>query len=82
MSDAVSFAELDGQYVELLPARTVLSMFSAQISAGDADSTTSGGANNGGGPSLSPVSMLGVAGMMNSGADGTSTDGDTGALSS
>ena len=27
MSDAQSFAELDGQQVELLPARTVLSMF-------------------------------------------------------
>jgi hypothetical protein len=25
----MSFAELDGQHVELLPARTVLSMFSA-----------------------------------------------------
>ncbi|MGH3981337.1 MAG: hypothetical protein ACRDST_01270 [Pseudonocardiaceae bacterium] len=30
MSDTVSFAELDGQHVELLPARTVLSMFSPQ----------------------------------------------------
>jgi hypothetical protein len=29
MSDTVNFAELDGQHVELLPARTVLSMFSA-----------------------------------------------------
>jgi hypothetical protein len=29
MSDTVSSAELDGQHVELLPARTVLSMFSA-----------------------------------------------------
>ncbi|MGH3966329.1 MAG: hypothetical protein ACRDRY_24315 [Pseudonocardiaceae bacterium] len=29
MSDIVSFAELDGQHVELLPARTVLSLFSA-----------------------------------------------------
>ncbi|MGH4010322.1 MAG: hypothetical protein ACRDTH_19545 [Pseudonocardiaceae bacterium] len=29
MSDALSFAEFDGQYVELLPARTVLSLFSA-----------------------------------------------------
>ena len=27
MSDALSFAEIDGQHVELLPARTVLSMF-------------------------------------------------------
>ncbi|MBV9139924.1 MAG: hypothetical protein JO115_03240 [Pseudonocardiales bacterium] len=29
MSDALSFVELDGQHVELLPARTVLSLFSA-----------------------------------------------------
>jgi hypothetical protein len=29
MSDTVSSTELDGQHVELLPARTVLSMFSA-----------------------------------------------------
>ncbi len=27
MSDTVNFAELDGQHVELLPARTVMSMF-------------------------------------------------------
>lgn len=27
MSDIVSFTERDGQYAELLPARTVLSMF-------------------------------------------------------
>ncbi|MDQ3761469.1 MAG: hypothetical protein M3460_07140 [Actinomycetota bacterium] len=29
MSDALSFAEIDGQHVELLPARTVMSMFAA-----------------------------------------------------
>ncbi|MGH3549194.1 MAG: hypothetical protein ACRDQU_14005 [Pseudonocardiaceae bacterium] len=29
MSDTVSPAELDGQHLELLPARTVLSLFSA-----------------------------------------------------
>jgi hypothetical protein len=28
MSDGLSFAEIDGQHVELLPARTVLSLFS------------------------------------------------------
>jgi hypothetical protein len=27
MSDALSFAEIDSQHVELLPARTVLSLF-------------------------------------------------------
>ncbi|MGH3754252.1 MAG: hypothetical protein ACRDRP_16465 [Pseudonocardiaceae bacterium] len=34
MSDALSFAEIDGQHVELLPARTVLSLFSAGGGAG------------------------------------------------
>jgi hypothetical protein len=34
MSDTVSFAELDRQHVELLPARTVLSMFNAQDGGG------------------------------------------------
>jgi hypothetical protein len=29
MTDALSFVEIDGQHVELLPARTVLSLFSA-----------------------------------------------------
>ena len=29
MSDTLSFAEIDGQHVELLPARTVLSLVSA-----------------------------------------------------
>jgi hypothetical protein len=29
MSDSVSFAEVDGQHVELLPARTVMSLFAA-----------------------------------------------------
>jgi hypothetical protein len=29
MSDALSFIEIDGHHVELLPARTVLSLFSA-----------------------------------------------------
>jgi hypothetical protein len=34
MSDAVGFVEIDGQHVELLPARTVLSLFSAGGSGG------------------------------------------------
>ncbi|MBV9160468.1 MAG: hypothetical protein JO309_03820 [Pseudonocardiales bacterium] len=46
MSDALSFAEIDGQHVELLPARTVLSMFSAGGSRGGGAGT--GGAGAGG----------------------------------
>jgi hypothetical protein len=34
MPDALSFAELEGQHVELLPARTVLSLFNTSSSAG------------------------------------------------
>jgi hypothetical protein len=40
MSDALSFADIDGQHVELLPARTVLSLFSLG-DPGDSDSGTS-----------------------------------------
>ncbi|MGH3852380.1 MAG: hypothetical protein ACRDR6_02545 [Pseudonocardiaceae bacterium] len=29
MSDALSFAEIEGQHVELLPARTVMTLFTA-----------------------------------------------------
>ncbi|MGH3844783.1 MAG: hypothetical protein ACRDS0_25585 [Pseudonocardiaceae bacterium] len=44
MSDAVSFAELDGQQVELLPERTVMSMFLLA----DGDTAGNGGAGTGG----------------------------------
>ncbi|MGH3773476.1 MAG: hypothetical protein ACRDRW_19140 [Pseudonocardiaceae bacterium] len=39
MSDALSFAELDGQQVELLPTRTVLSTFTHGTNGGDATGT-------------------------------------------
>jgi hypothetical protein len=42
MSDALSFAELDGQQVELLPARTVLSMFAQGTDGGHASNGTDG----------------------------------------
>jgi hypothetical protein len=44
MSDALSFVEIDGQHVELLPARTVLSMFST----GDGGHGTNGSDSTGG----------------------------------
>ena len=49
MSDSMSFAEIDGQQVELLPARTVLSLFSLDGGGDDivvedaCQSTTTGG---------------------------------------
>ncbi|MGH3754549.1 MAG: hypothetical protein ACRDRP_17985 [Pseudonocardiaceae bacterium] len=41
MSDALSFVEIDGQHVELLPARTVLSLFSVSGTSSGESSTTS-----------------------------------------
>ncbi|MFY9809380.1 MAG: hypothetical protein WCB57_11755 [Pseudonocardiaceae bacterium] len=35
MSDALSFGEIDGQHAELLPARTVLSLFGMGGQGGD-----------------------------------------------
>lgn len=73
MSDAMSFAELDGQHVELLAARTVLSMFSAA-----ADAATSPG---GFGPdqfARGVVDFL-MAGSSIPGADGSSNGGGNGA---
>ncbi len=40
MSAVLSFAEIDGQHVELLPARTVLSLFSAGGGCGCTPSAT------------------------------------------
>ena len=40
MSDTLNFAQLDGQHVELLPARTVMSLFSVD---GDPGTPGSGG---------------------------------------
>src|SRR6185312_14872281 len=46
MSDALSFGEIDAQQVELLPARTVLSLFSM---GGDAGRGGNGGVGGAGG---------------------------------
>jgi len=57
MSDALNFAEIDGQHVELLPARTVMSMFTAGSTTGGAG----GGARGGLGivASVIPITVLG-----------------------
>jgi hypothetical protein len=47
MSDALSFVEIDGQHVELLPARTVLSLFSVGAPRSDTGSTASGSTASG-----------------------------------
>ncbi|MEO7195755.1 MAG: hypothetical protein ABIZ05_13220 [Pseudonocardiaceae bacterium] len=53
MSEVLSFAEVDGQHVELLPARTVMSLFSAGCSS-------CGGEHNQGGNGGSARGGLGV----------------------
>jgi hypothetical protein len=50
MSDALSFTEIEGQHVELLPARTVLSMISLEVPrGGDAGNGGQGGKGGVGG---------------------------------
>lgn len=75
MSDTVSFVELDGQHVELLPARTVLSTFSAS------DAGTTPGL---GGPDQLAQGVMDflITGGSNSGADGSGNDGNGGASDS
>lgn len=53
MSDAITSAEMYGQYVELLPARTVLSLFSL-------DSVGANGAN---GSNSSGTPQINIAGV-------------------
>jgi hypothetical protein len=62
MSDAVSFIEIDGQHVELLPARTVMSVFSlGKGGGGDGGAGGAGGAAQGG-VGVNVLSGLGVLG--------------------
>ena len=49
MSDALSFAEIDRQHVDLLPARTVLSLFGMGGEKGKGNCNVGNGSFNGGG---------------------------------
>jgi uncharacterized membrane protein len=75
MYDTVSVAELDREYVELLPPRTVLSTVSPQIPIGNAsgdgigDSTVSGA-----------MTMLGLTSGSH-GTNGGNADGSSGGIS-
>jgi hypothetical protein len=51
MSDALSFTEIDRQYIELLPARTVMSMF---MTAGQSGKGGAVGGEGGDDASASP----------------------------
>ncbi|MBV9164125.1 MAG: hypothetical protein JO281_21845 [Pseudonocardiales bacterium] len=61
MSDALSFAEIDSQHVELLPARTVMSMFVVgKGGGGDGGKGGAGGKGVGGiGINLLNIDVLG-----------------------
>ncbi|MGH3512865.1 MAG: hypothetical protein ACRDQV_06250 [Pseudonocardiaceae bacterium] len=77
MSDVLSYADVDGQHVELLPARTVMSMFHAGCGceggggeeAGDGGVGGNGGSAQGG-LGINILSGLGVLGT------GTASAGD------
>ena len=83
MSDGLSFAEIDGQHVELLPARTVLSLFSAGgdcCGGGDGGTGGAGGDAQGGiGVNLLNINLLGsqdnIAGSAAGGAGGDANGG-------
>ena len=74
MCDTVSFTELDEQHVELLPARTVLSMFSVK--------DPGGAIPNGVSPGQVSNAVLMFAGLpaSDSGASGSSAVGNDGTI--
>ncbi|MGH3547938.1 MAG: hypothetical protein ACRDQU_07445 [Pseudonocardiaceae bacterium] len=62
MSDALSFAEIDGLHVELLPARTVMSTFAThECEGGDGGTGGAGGAAQGG-LGINILSGIGILG--------------------
>jgi hypothetical protein len=67
MSDALGFAEFDGQHVELLPARTVLSLFSA----GDQGPNGSQGTAGSDGQSIPGTTMWSLSGFAQYGYNST-----------
>ncbi|MDQ3761132.1 MAG: hypothetical protein M3460_05375 [Actinomycetota bacterium] len=94
MSDALSFAEIDGQHVELLPARTVLSMFATGgPRGGDAGNGGMGGTGGEGGDAKGKAALFdnwfytegdvynyvtGATGGTGGAADGGATTGGAG----
>lgn len=88
MSDALSPADLDGQHGELLPARTVLSLFSAVGGrGGDGGLGGTGGVGRGGlGANLINVNLFGdqtnPAGSGLGGTGGAGAGGAGGAVNS
>ncbi|HYZ38345.1 MAG TPA: hypothetical protein VE673_16795 [Pseudonocardiaceae bacterium] len=90
MSDALCFVEIDGQHVELLPARTVMSLLHTGGNGGrggNAGQAGNGGAGRGGiGVNLLNIDLFGdqdnSAGDGTGGAGGHANGGSGGAVSS
>ena len=74
MSDAMSFVEIEGQHVELLPARTVLSLFATGGSRNGGAGGSGGNAQ--GGVGVNVLSGIGVLGTGS--ASGGDAAGGTG----
>jgi hypothetical protein len=62
MSDVLSLAEIAGQHVELLPARTVMSMFSTGGCRGGNGGVGGAGGSAQGGLGINILSGLGILG--------------------
>ena len=78
MFDAMSFAEIDGQHVELLPARTVLSLFATHGATGG-EGGNGGGAQGGVGVNvLSGIGVLGTGSASAGDAAGGAVSGEQG----
>jgi hypothetical protein len=91
MSDALSFVEIDGQHVELLPARTVMSLLhtggDSSGRGGNGGEGGKGGAGRGDiGVNLLNIDLFGdqlnSAGDGTGGAGGAANGGNSGALNS
>ena len=82
MSDAVGFVEIDGQSVELLPARTVMSMFSAGGVGGGRGGNGGVGGEGGvgrGGLGINALNINAFGDQTNSAGDGTGGAGGSAA---
>jgi hypothetical protein len=81
MYDALSFAEMEGQHLELLPARTVMSMFTASCGGCHSEGEGGGGGGNGGnaqgGLGINILSGIGILGTGVASA-GSATGGNGG----
>ena len=58
MSDALSFTEISGQHVELLPARTVMSMFATGTGTGDGGQGAASDSGSSSKPDGNPLTVL------------------------